>query len=328
METLLNYKIIVITLVHLVAILIAGFKITKIKNIETFRLSAWTFVISSVCSIILFTLNDPSYLRMLAIIMITLTAMKVIVVGEAQNRGNYQLPFPQWLSFASWFGMRPDVFYQPSLPIKTHGTDLINFGLKRIAIGILFILSALLLLNTMDAASGIVIKWIISLLLLIGLSLILHFGILNISAGLLRWKGIDVKSLFRHPLSSKSLDEFWGRRWNLAFSEMTAIAIYRPLSISTNKGFALVMAFLFSGLLHELAISIPVKAGYGLPMCYFMLHGLLMLVESWLKRNGRPVYQTPWIGKTWTMFWLIAPLPLLFHLPFLKAVVWPLIGLK
>jgi alginate O-acetyltransferase complex protein AlgI len=32
-----------------------------------------------------------------------------------------------------------------------------------------------------------------------------------------------------------------------------------------------------------------------------------------------------WRGRLWTVFWLVLPLPLLFHRPFLAGVVWPLL---
>ena len=54
---------------------------------------------------------------------------------------------------------------------------------------------------------------------------------------------------------------------------MTAIAIYQPMVRVAGRGPALVTSFLGSGLLHELAISLPVRAGFGLPFAYFTLHG-------------------------------------------------------
>jgi alginate O-acetyltransferase complex protein AlgI len=133
-------------------------------------------------------------------------------------------------------------------------------------------------------------------------------------------------ALFRRPLRSTSLREFWGRRWNLAFSEMTALGVYRPLTGPLGRGGATVVAFLASGLLHEIAISLPVMAGFGLPLTYFALHGILMVVERRLEAAGRPVSRPAWLGRTWTLFWLVAPLPILFHRPFLAGVVWPLLG--
>ena len=59
-----------------------------------------------------------------------------------------------------------------------------------------------------------------------------------------------------------------------------------------------------------------------------MLHGFLMTVEARLAKASRPIDRVPWIGRIWTFTWLLAPLAILFHRPFLIGVVWPLIGLE
>ena len=74
-----------------------------------------------------------------------------------------------------------------------------------------------------------------------------------------------------------------------------------------------------------MAITVPVRAGFGLPLLYFMIHGGLVLVERALARAGYPL--TSWAGRAWALFWLAAPLPILFHRPFLAGVIWPLIGI-
>ena len=124
------------------------------------------------------------------------------------------------------------------------------------------------------------------------------------------------------PHRSRSLTEFWGRRWNLAFSEMTALAIYRPFRDRLGAATAVLASFAFSGLLHEAAISVPVRAGYGGPFAYFLLHGVLVLAEKRLALERWGVW-----NRAWTAAWLILPLPILFHPPFLRAVAWPLVGI-
>jgi alginate O-acetyltransferase complex protein AlgI len=109
---------------------------------------------------------------------------------------------------------------------------------------------------------------------------------------------------------------------------MTAIVFYRPLQRWLGRGCATVLAFLGSGLLHELAISLPVKAGFGLPTIYFLLHGGLVLWENRLLKHGRPINRFDWVGRLWTLAWLALPLPILFHPWFLAGVVWPLIGMN
>jgi hypothetical protein len=106
---------------------------------------------------------------------------------------------------------------------------------------------------------------------------------------------------------------------------MTATVAYRPLAARIGRGPALMAAFALSGLLHEMAISLPVRDGFGLPLSYFLGHGVLVLIERALANAGHPL--TGSTGRVWAFFWLVAPLPLLFHRPFLAFVLWPLIGI-
>ncbi len=163
-------------------------------------------------------------------------------------------------------------------------------------------------------------------LLMVGFSLILHFGLCNLLAGGWRRFGVHANTLFRAPLYSQNLSEFWARRWNLAFSEMTSIAVYRPLASKFGRGGALLSAFLVSGLLHEMAITLPVRAGLGLPLLYFAIHGILVSVERVLASRQLRIHGC-W-GRVWTVFWVVAPLPILFHQQFLNRVVLPIIGVQ
>jgi alginate O-acetyltransferase complex protein AlgI len=155
--------------------------------------------------------------------------------------------------------------------------------------------------------------------LLVGLSLMLHFGLFNLLAAAWRAAGVDVRPLFRSPLASASLRDFWMRRWNIAFSEMcqeSVVRVTRPLGARV----ATVAVFLFSGLAHEVAISLPVEAGYGLPTLYFAIHGVAMLAEPCMFREGSVA------ARRWTVLLVVVPLPLVFHEPFRAGVVWPIIG--
>ena len=232
------------------------------------------------------------------------------------------MPAGRWFGFAAlWPGMRPGPFARAGSAPLPGAWRLAGKGLSRVAFGAALI--ALARLAWVEAHS----RWLATALLLPGLSLTVHFGMFDVLAGAWRGAGVDCKPLFRSPLRSTSLGEFWGRRWNLAFSEMTALAVYQPVVRRAGRRTALAASFLGSGLLHELAISVPVRAGYGLPLAYFALHGGLVAVEGGLARAGRPVDRRPWVGRAWTLAWLILPLPVLFHRPFLAGVVWPLIGI-
>ena len=160
-----------------------------------------------------------------------------------------------------------------------------------------------------------------------GISLLLHFGVFNFFAAFWKWMGVPTYILFPAPLASYSLSEFWGRRWNLPFTEMIQRGIYRPLTNVLGRKGAAFSGFMFSGILHECAISHSVKQGYGLPMLYFFLHGGLVFLE---RSTGLKTFlQTrPILARIWTLSCLALPMPILFHRPFLEGIVWPLIGVQ
>jgi alginate O-acetyltransferase complex protein AlgI len=149
-----------------------------------------------------------------------------------------------------------------------------------------------------------------------------HCGLSDVVSGGLRRAGYPVRRLFRDPLASRSLREFWSSRWNVAFVEMNQVVFLPWLRRHLGRA-AHAAVFVLSGLLHELAISLPVRAGFGLPTAYFLLHAVATHVE---RRLG--VARWPgWAGRLWTWALVVLPLPLLFHRAFRDAVVLPLFGL-
>ena len=306
----------------LAATLAAGLAISRRPGQAVPRAAAWSLVAASTTLVERLTAEEPAGLRMLALIGTLLYAMKAVVSVDGTETGRPPLSPWRWLGFAAlWPGMRPGPFASAGGPPLPGADELLKRGVVRLALGAALVALARVAWETTGS------RFLATAVVLPGLSFILHFGIFNLVAGAWRLAGVDVHALFRAPLRSKSLAEFWGRRWNLAFSEMTAIGVYRPLARVAGKPAALVVAFLFSGLLHELAISLPVRSGFGLPLLYFAIHGVLMLTERALERAGRPVYRHPGIGRAWTTAWLVLPLPILFHRPFLRAVVWPILGI-
>ncbi|MEW6735823.1 MAG: membrane bound O-acyl transferase family-domain-containing protein, partial [Acidobacteriota bacterium] len=310
-----SLSIICYLITFLVTTLLLGFLITRLPSLSLARVSAWLLALLAVIGVERLCKEEPAGLRMLAIIGVLFYSMKAVVTVEAQAAGKDRLKPLQWFGFAAgWFGMRPYIFSSLGKPPVAQAASLLWLGIKRLGLGLLLILLAWLLFSSFNTIlnDGFV-RLVVTLLLLIGLSLMLHFGILNIFAATWRYFGVNCNQLFIAPLMSTSLSEFWGRRWNMAFSEMTSISVYRPLIPLLGKQVAAVIAFLFSGLLHELAISVPVKLGFGLPLAYFMLHGILVIIERKLEQLGWPIYRIKWLGRTWTIFWLTLPMPILFH---------------
>jgi alginate O-acetyltransferase complex protein AlgI len=316
--------------VILTAELILGCLIGRCRAGRWTRLAAWVLVVAGTAGVERLCAGEPAGVRMLAIIGALLFGMKAVVTVEALADGGARLKVWQWFAFAAgWPGMRPGIFARAGGKSLPDGLRLIGFGLRRILAGAALTAGAWLAWHRGYAYLGPTVATVLATALLLpGLSLMLHFGVFNVLAGTWRLAGVDARPLFRAPLAARSLGEFWGRRWNLAFSEMTALAVYRPLAGTLGKGPATAAAFLGSGLLHELAISVPVLAGFGLPMAYFTLHGLLVLLERRLEKTRWAVSKWGAAAHAWVIGWLVVPLPILFHPPFLRGVVWPLIGMR
>jgi len=321
-----NWQAIAAVLVLLALEVGGGYRLNRRPRDRAARWLAWLMTIVVVAAVERITAGEPAGVRMVAIVLALLYGMKAIVGVEA----GAALPPGRWLGFCLfWFGMRPGLFARAGSEPRRGARTLLMHGLVRILIGSLLILAAAGIWRERESPStDEAARWLVTPLLLAGLSLVLHFGIFNLLAALWRALGVDARPLFRAPLLSTSLNEFWSQRWNLAFSEMTSLAIYRPASAAFGRRGALIVAFGVSGLLHELAISVPVKAGYGGPSLYFLLHGLLVAVENWLERRGTPIKSRPWLGRVWTLAALVLPLPILFHRPFLAGVVWPIVGIE
>lgn len=182
--------------------------------------------------------------------------------------------------------------------------------------------------------SGIALIWIAARMIsrghpmlggwtgMIGLVLVLHFGAFHLLA--LAWQraGIPVKPIMHGPLASRSLSEFWGKRWNLGFRKLSHSWVFRPLQQRFGVTVATLGAFFASGLLHDLVISVPARAGYGLPTAYFLVQGLGVLLER--SRIGKRLGLGRGVaGWLWTALVAAGPLYWLFHPWFVMRVIVP-----
>ncbi|MBX3468201.1 MAG: membrane bound O-acyl transferase family-domain-containing protein [Planctomycetes bacterium] len=279
------------------------------------RAVGWALLAANAVGLERLLRHEPAGVRMLLLIAGCLLAMKALVLTEARV-GGLVLPPARRFVFLLWVGMDPRPFAARDPQARPGAGAIMARGAAFLASG----LALVALARVVDARVGA------TAILLVGLSLALHFGLLNVGCGLLRLAGYPVERPFDAPLLARNLTEFWGRRWNRPFSDMLSAVIYRPLRRRAGRPAGVLAAFALSGLLHEVAISVPVRAGFGLPLAYFVAHGGLVLLEGHLARRGRPIGGVA--GRAWTLAWLAGPLAALFHPPFLRGVVWPLAGLS
>lgn len=283
------------------------------------RWVAWVLALATVVFATFITQNKIPLYRMLGIISLQLLAMKVIVVVEVYvGKPKKRLSFVQWSAFVLYFGMLPEKFSTLfSKPLGGAG-KLFWKGVSRILFGI-----SLLFLSHKLQEARLPVFFLSEFVALVGLSFILHFGVLNVSTAFWRFWGVDVGEIFRAPYKAKSLPEFWSIRWNNAFTEMTQTIAFRPLVSNLGAKGAFLVGFFLSGVLHEIAISLPVASGYGLPTMYFVWQSLLMLAEK-KYQFIKNITKHPILQHIWTFCWIALPLPLLFHARFIEQVVYPL----
>ncbi len=157
---------------------------------------------------------------------------------------------------------------------------------------------------------------------LFGLIFLLHFGSFHLIA--LFWQACGVMALpiMSKPIQSKTLSEFWGKRWNLGFRQLAYELIFRPLHKRMGAAAASLLVFLVSGLIHDLVISLPARGGYGLPTAYFVLQGLGVTLER--SSLGRQLGLQKGLSA-WIVLVVVAAAPAfwLFHPPFVLRVMIP-----
>ncbi len=157
---------------------------------------------------------------------------------------------------------------------------------------------------------------------MVGIILLLHFGSFQLLSCAWRAVGVEARPLMNWPVVSVSLSEFWGRRWNTAFRDLTHRFLFRPLTAQVGPRAATLVGFVVSGLVHELVISVPAGGGFGGPTLFFLLQGVGLLVERtrFAKRIG---LGHGWRGWLFTSSVLLLPVYSLFHAPFVLNVIVP-----
>ncbi|KAI3841427.1 hypothetical protein MKW92_010758 [Papaver armeniacum] len=123
--------------------------------------------------------------------------------------------------------------------------------------------------------------------------------LLAMTASLARFfLGLELEPQFDDPYLSTSLQEFWGRRWNLVVTGILRPTVYEPVRLictdifgrNLSRGMAVLATFVVSGLMHEsmffyMCRIFPTWEVF----CFFTLHGICLITENSVKEllNGR-----------------------------------------
>lgn len=150
--------------------------------------------------------------------------------------------------------------------------------------------------------------------------------ILAIVAALARTMlGLELEPQFKDPLMSTSLQDFWGRRWNLMVTSILRPTVYEPTLKAARNVVgprwaplpAVSGTFIVSGLMHELILYYMGRLGPTFRMTwFFVLHGLCLTLEIAVKKAlATARYRLPRLVSgpltlgfvAVTCFWLFLP---------------------
>jgi Membrane bound O-acyl transferase family len=213
----------------------------------------------------------------------------------------------------AWPGMDAEAFLDQDRHVAQPGVREWLSAAAKTALGIVLLWSA-----ARRVSQPLLQGWIG----LLGLIFVLHFGTFHVISLFWRSIGVDAKPIMSSPIASKTLSEFWGKRWNLGFRHLAHDFIFSPLHKRIGATAAGFLVFVLSGLIHDLVISVPARAGYGLPTAYFVLQGLGVMFER-SKLARRIGLQNELPSRIFTIIVTAIPAFWLFHPPFVLRVVIP-----
>ncbi|KAL5543637.1 hypothetical protein UlMin_007421 [Ulmus minor] len=169
----------------------------------------------------------------------------------------------------------------------------INYTIKALLLAILFRLS--------DHRENIH-QNLILILYAISIYLLLETVLATIAILVRTLSGLDLEPYFNEPYLSTSLQDFWGRRWNLTVTRILRPTVYEPTIAFSEQLIgrrwaplpAVMATFLVSGLFHEL---IYFNMGRVSPTWevtgFFLLQGCCLAVEFVLKKKVAGRWQLP-----------------------------------
>ncbi|MFC7336694.1 MBOAT family protein [Haloferula chungangensis] len=280
----------------------SGPLLVRVKMAWLRRLLGWLLLGAAVWMADRVLAEEEPLFRMIGICCVLLGGMKGLVYAEWAGRR--RLALSRYLVFSiCWFGMDPESFR-----VKRKGLSW-----KR------DLFEGLALMGTGTLGAWLVwwMGWRQIFVMFLPMSLGFHFGALRVLKAGLRAAGYPVRTLFPNLLRARGVADFWSRRWNVGYSQMMQRLVGRPVEKLLGGSAGVMAVFVGSGLLHELAITLPVGSGFGMPTLFFSVHGLLTLLEKWAGRS---------LGKVPALLAVAVPLGVLFPPAFQSEVIAKCLG--
>ncbi|KAF4399539.1 hypothetical protein G4B88_022622, partial [Cannabis sativa] len=178
-------------------------------------------------------------------------------------------------------------------PINKQKKSLTNYAIKAL------ILSTIIpIQQNKSSIHPNVFLFLYSIYMYIALEIILATVAASVRAALC----VELEPQFEEPYLSTSLQDFWGRRWNLMASAILRATVYVPVRTVTSRWIgrkwapvpAVIAAFLVSGIMHELIFY---NIGRLKPTWevtwFFALHGICLAAEVSVKKAVNEKWRLP-----------------------------------
>lgn len=122
-----------------------------------------------------------------------------------------------------------------------------------------------------------------------------------------RWFGVDVPPIQQAPVLSRSVGEFWSKRWNRPVSAWLGEYAFLPLARRRQPLLALLSAFAVSAAIHAWMFyaALGLRAALSAAAFFLLQAPIVMLEAKWrVSRWPAPA------ARAWTLLWLLGTSPL------------------
>src|SRR5262245_50795236 len=153
---------------------------------------------------------------------------------------------------------------------------------------------------------------------------ILHFGVSQLLSLAWRSAGVNAQHIMHKPVFARSLADFWGRRWNLAFRDLAHRFVFQFFASDFGSAWATMAVFAASGIIHDIVISYTARGSWGSPTLYFLIQGAGLLAER-SRLGTRLGLGRGIVGRLFAAAVVFGPVGMLFHAPFMTRVVAPMV---
>ena len=197
----------------------------------------------------------------------------------------------------------PDTKEQAAQARKQGQKRILRFFFKETLVFGLFCLSTLL--PQMH-------EWTYAKMLWLILFVYLHFsGIIDLITGVVMQSGIFLEEIFDAPLLSQSPREFWGRRWNIYFRNVSHRNIFLPMQGKIPVTMAVICVFGFSIMLHEYMIWVSLGTHLGYMTAFFSIHCAATIAQTWFirKTGKKKIFPVP-VAICLYLTWMVLTVPL------------------